>query len=347
MPFGLGFGELLLIFAVLLMLFGAKRLPEVAARDGERDPRLQAGPERSGRLPPIQANPVQPRPAGAGAGGAGDEEAPGLAPGEHAAATRGPGRFSAGPPSASGRRADRSRRTKPWAGHRSRHRAPACPASGRGPPGVLGPAGTVTTSGSPSETKRSGGVLVVGLSSRSRAPGAAMIASRRAGCTRCRTATGWARRRPPAPSRSRTAPPVAVAPVPGERAVLRPEPRGSAKVLICGSPRAGRRRWSPARCRSGPARRRPGTGQLGVPHGVVADLVAVLQREVHLLADRRLALAPSAPPCCASRPRSWRDAPPPGGRTRWRRSASPGSAAGSPSRSPSSCAGSTWPSGRK
>ncbi len=35
MPFGLGFGELLLIFAVLLMLFGAKRLPEVAAGMGK------------------------------------------------------------------------------------------------------------------------------------------------------------------------------------------------------------------------------------------------------------------------------------------------------------------------
>ena len=35
MPFGLGFGEMLLIFAVLLMLFGAKRLPEVAAGMGK------------------------------------------------------------------------------------------------------------------------------------------------------------------------------------------------------------------------------------------------------------------------------------------------------------------------
>jgi sec-independent protein translocase protein TatA len=35
MPFGLGFGELVLIFAVLLMLFGAKRLPEVAAGMGK------------------------------------------------------------------------------------------------------------------------------------------------------------------------------------------------------------------------------------------------------------------------------------------------------------------------
>ena len=35
MPFGLGFGELMLIFGVLLMLFGAKRLPEVAAGMGK------------------------------------------------------------------------------------------------------------------------------------------------------------------------------------------------------------------------------------------------------------------------------------------------------------------------
>ncbi len=35
MPFGLGFGELVLIFAVMLMLFGAKRLPEVAAGMGK------------------------------------------------------------------------------------------------------------------------------------------------------------------------------------------------------------------------------------------------------------------------------------------------------------------------
>jgi sec-independent protein translocase protein TatA len=35
MPFGLGFGELVMIFAVMLMLFGAKRLPEVAAGMGK------------------------------------------------------------------------------------------------------------------------------------------------------------------------------------------------------------------------------------------------------------------------------------------------------------------------
>ncbi|HWK89374.1 MAG TPA: twin-arginine translocase TatA/TatE family subunit [Longimicrobium sp.] len=35
MPFGLGFGELVLIFAVLLLLFGAKRLPELAGGMGK------------------------------------------------------------------------------------------------------------------------------------------------------------------------------------------------------------------------------------------------------------------------------------------------------------------------
>lgn len=35
MPFGLGFGELVLIFAVMLLLFGAKRLPEVAQGMGK------------------------------------------------------------------------------------------------------------------------------------------------------------------------------------------------------------------------------------------------------------------------------------------------------------------------
>ncbi|HET6231825.1 MAG TPA: twin-arginine translocase TatA/TatE family subunit [Longimicrobiaceae bacterium] len=35
MPFGLGFGELVLIFAVMLLFFGAKRLPEVAGGMGK------------------------------------------------------------------------------------------------------------------------------------------------------------------------------------------------------------------------------------------------------------------------------------------------------------------------
>src|SRR5680860_46878 len=35
MPLGLGFGEMVLIFAVLLLLFGAKRLPELASGMGK------------------------------------------------------------------------------------------------------------------------------------------------------------------------------------------------------------------------------------------------------------------------------------------------------------------------
>lgn len=35
MPFGLGFGEMMLIFFVLLLLFGAKRLPELASGMGK------------------------------------------------------------------------------------------------------------------------------------------------------------------------------------------------------------------------------------------------------------------------------------------------------------------------
>ena len=35
MPFGLGVGELLLIFLVVLLLFGAKRLPEIGSSLGK------------------------------------------------------------------------------------------------------------------------------------------------------------------------------------------------------------------------------------------------------------------------------------------------------------------------
>jgi sec-independent protein translocase protein TatA len=61
MPFGLGFGEMLLIFAVLLMLFGAKRLPEVAAgmgkgiRDFKRS--LNGLDESPAAVPPAPAQP--------------------------------------------------------------------------------------------------------------------------------------------------------------------------------------------------------------------------------------------------------------------------------------------------
>jgi len=64
MPFGLGFGEMLLIFAVLLMLFGAKRLPEVAAGMGKgiRDfKRSLNGLDEpvTPAVPPAQAQPQQ------------------------------------------------------------------------------------------------------------------------------------------------------------------------------------------------------------------------------------------------------------------------------------------------
>lgn len=67
MPFGLGFGEMLLIFGVLLMLFGAKRLPEVAAgmgkgiRDFKRslngldEPATPAIPPAPAQQPSLQA----------------------------------------------------------------------------------------------------------------------------------------------------------------------------------------------------------------------------------------------------------------------------------------------------
>lgn len=35
MPFGLGFGELLLIIALLVLVFGAKRIPEIASGLGK------------------------------------------------------------------------------------------------------------------------------------------------------------------------------------------------------------------------------------------------------------------------------------------------------------------------
>lgn len=69
MPFGLGFGELLLIFAVFLLLFGAKKLPEVAqgmgkgirdfkrALNGLDDQSIQASQTQN--APRVQA-PVEP-----------------------------------------------------------------------------------------------------------------------------------------------------------------------------------------------------------------------------------------------------------------------------------------------
>jgi sec-independent protein translocase protein TatA len=72
MPFGgLGFGELVLIFAVLLLLFGAKRLPELASgmgrgiRDFKRavngmdESSIQANQPPAAVPPPAQAPQVQ------------------------------------------------------------------------------------------------------------------------------------------------------------------------------------------------------------------------------------------------------------------------------------------------
>jgi sec-independent protein translocase protein TatA len=77
MPLGLGFGELVLIFAVLLLLFGAKRLPELAGgmgkgiRDFKRslngldDQSIQANAEQNylHSAPVPGAAPAQPAPA--------------------------------------------------------------------------------------------------------------------------------------------------------------------------------------------------------------------------------------------------------------------------------------------
>jgi sec-independent protein translocase protein TatA len=71
MPFGLGFGELVLIFGVLLLLFGAKRLPELAGgmgkgiRDFKRaingldEPSIQANTEQNYLATPPAQPPVQ------------------------------------------------------------------------------------------------------------------------------------------------------------------------------------------------------------------------------------------------------------------------------------------------
>lgn len=75
MPLGLGFGEMILIFAVLLLFFGAKRLPEIAGglgkgiRDFKRslngleEPDMQAHHTHSlQQPPPPPAAPVQAAP---------------------------------------------------------------------------------------------------------------------------------------------------------------------------------------------------------------------------------------------------------------------------------------------
>lgn len=84
MPFGLGFGELVLIFGVLLLLFGAKRLPELAggmgkgirdfkrALNGMDEQSIQANaqqnyltqtPAAPAQVPAATAAPAQPAPA--------------------------------------------------------------------------------------------------------------------------------------------------------------------------------------------------------------------------------------------------------------------------------------------
>jgi sec-independent protein translocase protein TatA len=86
---GLGFGELVLIFAVLLLLFGAKRLPELASgmgkgiRDfkrslnGLRRPVDPGAADASVALPGADSGTAH---RGTAAGGSGAEAAAGLSP---------------------------------------------------------------------------------------------------------------------------------------------------------------------------------------------------------------------------------------------------------------------------
>jgi sec-independent protein translocase protein TatA len=68
MPFNLGFGEILLVLLVILLLFGAKRIPEIAGSFGkgirefkrsmsdvERQITEPEPPARADRLPPAEA----------------------------------------------------------------------------------------------------------------------------------------------------------------------------------------------------------------------------------------------------------------------------------------------------
>jgi sec-independent protein translocase protein TatA len=68
MPFNLGFGEILLVLLVILLLFGAKRIPEIAGSFGKGIRELKKSmteverqiiepepPARSDRLPPADA----------------------------------------------------------------------------------------------------------------------------------------------------------------------------------------------------------------------------------------------------------------------------------------------------
>lgn len=68
MPFGLGFGEMVLIFAVLLLFFGGKRLPEVAGamgkgiRDFKRSLNGLDEPSITAAQPPAQQVPAAEEP---------------------------------------------------------------------------------------------------------------------------------------------------------------------------------------------------------------------------------------------------------------------------------------------
>ena len=64
MPFGLGMTETLLIFAVLLLFFGAKRLPELAGGLGKgiRDFKRSLNGLDEQSLQANQIQPVQPAP---------------------------------------------------------------------------------------------------------------------------------------------------------------------------------------------------------------------------------------------------------------------------------------------
>jgi sec-independent protein translocase protein TatA len=64
MPFGLGVGELVLIFAVMLLLFGAKRLPEIGGAMGKsiRDFKRSINGLDSGSIDQaVQSPPQQPQ----------------------------------------------------------------------------------------------------------------------------------------------------------------------------------------------------------------------------------------------------------------------------------------------
>jgi len=66
MPFGLGFSELLLVFGVVLLFFGAKRVPEVASGMGKgiRDfKRALSGVDEESIAASSNAQAVAPPPA--------------------------------------------------------------------------------------------------------------------------------------------------------------------------------------------------------------------------------------------------------------------------------------------